>query len=325
MFRQLIEELRFETVSKEKQVRGLSKKTGLIPWTGIGGGVSGHSGSRTSGDKDLDRTIRNSYSDATAAAAKDPRRSYDTRPGRSALRKLRSSAKKHGSDSSSQNPKTLRKRERKAKMNRGKPMPLPEADNSAYLARKAAKAFRARRKSRGFAEASGKEKRRRQRLGGNSPKDRHPKVPKHRDDPMSFYPQKGRMVKSFGKKANAKHPDDEKLTKADFAADLKSFRSRPKLPGGRKVEGRDDAHQARKDEIMRKAQDRRNVKAGKPTSGDVAKAAKAKSDAKAQAFKARRAENRKMSRAASRKRRKQCPCGEKFVHGIRFCSTCGPA
>lgn len=79
-------------------------------------------------------------------------------------------------------------------------------------------------------EARGKEKRRRQRLGGNDPKNRHPKVPKHRDDPMGFYPQKGRMVKSFGKKANAKHPDDEKLTKADFAADLKSFRSRPKLP-----------------------------------------------------------------------------------------------
>lgn len=91
------------------------------------------------------------------------------------------------------------------------------------------------------------------------------------------------------------------------------------------IEGAAEDHAARKAEIMRKAQDRRNVRAGKPTSVDVAKKAKAASDAKSAAFKARRAENSKMNRAAARKRRKQCSCGEKFVHGIRVCSTCGPA
>jgi len=83
-------------------------------------------------------------------------------------------------------------------------------------------------------------------------------------------------------------------------------------------EADDAAHQARKAEIMRKAQDRRNVQAGKPTSDDVAKA-------KAAAFKARKAENSKLNRASSRKRRSQCACGEKFRHGIRVCSSCGPA
>lgn len=125
MFGQIIESIRLEAVSKKhRQVRGLSKKTGLLPQTSPGG-VSGH---RSSGDKDLDRQVRNNYSKFTADAATAPNRSRsdDNEPGRRALRKLRDSAKKHGTDSSSQNPKTIRKRERKAAAAKRRPMPLPK-------------------------------------------------------------------------------------------------------------------------------------------------------------------------------------------------------
>jgi hypothetical protein len=129
MFQVLIEELRLETVSaKEKQVRGLSRRTGMSPYTSPHGGISKH---RTSGDPSLDKAVRDNKATRTVAATKEQYKkslgSYNARePAARTVRNMRDAAKKHGTDSSSQNPKTIRKRERKAAAAKRKPMPLPK-------------------------------------------------------------------------------------------------------------------------------------------------------------------------------------------------------